>query len=84
MIYACTICKKIVYIEDEFVEHVKRVHLGTVEDEIVLISEMVTFYSDLKRTQRQEALTKHQIKSGTNDQFYCFYGDNGERLIFSK
>ena len=84
MIYECSICRKIVYLEDEFVDHIKEVHLSEVDDEIELLSEMISFYSDLKKTRRQEALLQKEIESADEWEFFGFYGNHGERLIFTK
>ena len=84
MIYECSVCRKLVYIEDEFVEHIKDVHLSAVDDEFVVISEMIAFYSDLKKLRQQEAITQHEVELAAESEFYCFYGDDGERLIFAK
>ena len=84
MIYECSVCCKLVYLEDEFVEHIKDIHLSEVDDEVVLMSEMIAFYSDLKKTRKQEAITQHLVESAEEYEFYGFYGDDGERLIFAK
>ena len=84
MIYECRVCQKLVYVEEEFVDHVKDVHLTGIEDEVILISELVTFYSELRDARRQESLTQRQARSSTEDEFYGFYGDDGEILIFAK
>lgn len=84
MIYECSVCRKLVYIEDEFAEHIKDVHLSEVDDELIVISEMIAFYSDLKKTRQQEAITQHEVELASESEFYCFYGDDGERLIFAK
>ena len=84
MIYECNLCQKLVYLEDEFVEHIKDIHLSEVDDEIVLLSEMVAFYTDLKKARQQEALTYQEVELAAESEFYCFYGDDGERLIFTK
>ena len=84
MIYECNICQKLVYLEDEFVDHIKDIHLSDVDDEVVLLSEMVTFYSDLKKARKQEALAYEEIELAAESEFYCFYGDDGERLVFTK
>ena len=70
--------------EEEFVEHIKDEHLSEVEDEFVVISEMIAFYSELKKARQQEAITQHQVELAAESEFYCFYGDDGERLIFDK
>lgn len=84
MIYECSVCLKIVYLEDEFVDHIKDTHLSEVDDELVVISEMIAFYSDLKKTRQQEAITKQEVELAADSVFYCFYGNDGERLIFAK
>lgn len=84
MIYNCNICQKLVYLEDEFVDHIKEIHLSEVDDEVVVISEMVTFYSDLKKARQQEALVHQDVELAAESEFYCFYGDDGETLIFTK
>ena len=85
MIYECNICQKLVYLEDEFVDHIKEVHLPEYEeDDVVLISELVTFYSELKKARRRESLTQQQVESAVEDESYGFYGDNGETLFFAK
>ena len=84
MIYECNICQKLVYLEEEFVDHIKEIHLSEIEDEVVLISELITFYSELKAARRQESLTQQEVQSSVEDEFYGFYGDNGELLIFAK
>ena len=84
MIYECNICQKLVYLEEEFIEHIQEVHLSEIEDEVLVISEMIAFYSDLKKTRRQEAFTQREVESVAESVFYCFYGDDGERLTFTK
>ena len=84
MIYECRLCQKLVYVEEEFVDHVKDVHLTGIEDEVVLISELVTFYSQLRHARRQESLAQQQARSSIEDECYGFYGDNGEILVFAK
>ena len=84
MIYECRICNKLVYLEDEFVEHIKEAHLSNVEDEVVFLSEMVTFYSDLRKARQQESLAYEDIELAAESELYCFYGDNGEIMLFTK
>ena len=54
MIFECNVCQKILYVEEEFVDHIKTVHLDEVEDEIAVTAEMITLYSDLKKAKMQE------------------------------
>ena len=84
MIYECRICNKLVYLEDEFVEHIKETHLSNVEDEVVFLSEMVAFYSDLRKARQQESLAYEDIELAAESGLYCFYGDNGEIMLFTK
>jgi len=45
---------------------------------------MIAFYSDLKKVRQQEAITQQQVVEAADSEFYCFYGNDGERLIFAK
>ena len=85
MIYECNICQKLLYVEEEFVDHIKSVHLDEVEDDIAVMSEMIAFYSDLKKVRQQEDdIQLEAARSATEkNKNYCFYGDQGERLVFS-
>ena len=84
MMYDCNICQLLVYVEDEFVEHIKRTHLSDTEDEILLMSEIISLYSDMKKARRQEETIRRDVELAANVEFYCFYGDSGEKLIFTK
>ena len=83
MIYECNICQKLLYVEEEFVDHIKTLHLDEVNDEIGVMSELITFYSDLKKA-RQQDMVDGEAQSATPKENYCFYGEKGEKLIFSK
>ena len=85
MIYECNICQKLLYVEEEFVDHIKTVHLDEVNDEIAVMSELITINSDLIKVRQQEDVTQLEAaKSATEkNENYCFYGDKGERLVFS-
>ena len=84
MIYECSICLNLFYVEEEFVEHIQEIHLSDIDDDVLVISEMIAFYSDLKKVRQQEAITQQQVVEAADSEFYCFYGDDGERLIFAK
>ena len=84
MIYECNLCRNLFYVEEEFVEHIQEIHLSEVDDELLVISEMIAFYSDLKRVRQQETLIQQQVEEASESEFYCFYGNDGERLIFAK
>ena len=83
MIYECNICQKLLYVEEEFVDHIKTLHLDEINDEIGAMSELITFYSDLKKARQQDVVDCAQSVT-TPKENYCFYGEKGEKLIFSK
>ena len=86
MIYECNICQKRLYVEEEFVDHIKSEHLDEINDEIAVTSEMIALYSELKKAKQQEDILQLEAaKSATEkNENYGFYGNGGERLIFSK
>ena len=84
MIYQCNICRNLFYVEEEFVDHIQEIHLSEIEDDVLVISEMIAFYSDLKKVRQQEAIIQQQVVQAAESEFYCFYGNDGERLIFAK
>ena len=84
MIYECNICRNLFYVEEEFVDHIQEIHLSEIVDDVLVISEMIAFYSDLKKVRQQEAIIQQQVVQAAESEFYCFYGNDGERLIFAK
>ena len=54
MIYECKYCKKRLYVEAEFTDHIKSVHLNVINDERVVKNELATIDNDLKKVKEQE------------------------------
>ena len=65
MIYECNLCQKFLYVEEDFVDHIKSVHMEEVDDEITVMSEMIAFYSDLKKVRKNEDMLLLEPKSAT-------------------
>jgi 16S rRNA U1498 N3-methylase RsmE len=47
-------CKKRVYFDEGYVDHIKTVHMNESNDEIVVFSERTSFYNDLKNRVKDE------------------------------
>merc|ERR1711994_140402 len=54
MIYECKYCKKRLYVEAEFTDHIKNVHLNGLDDERVVKHELASIDHDLKKVKEQE------------------------------
>ena len=68
MIYECKYCKKRLYVEEEFVDHIKSVHLNGINDANVIKNEMTSINNDMKKVHQQEDLIKTETsKSLTED-----------------
>ena len=54
MIYECKYCKKRFYVEAEFTDHVKNVHLNVIHDDRLVKHELASIDHDLKKVRQQE------------------------------
>ena len=70
MIYECNLCQKLLYLEEDFVDHINSVHLEGVDDEITVMSEMMALYTDLQKVRKNEDMLQLEPNSATEERIF--------------
>ena len=70
MIYECNLCQKLLYLEEDFVDHINSVHLEDVADEITVMSEMMVLYTDLQKVRKNEDMLQLEPNSATEERIF--------------
>jgi hypothetical protein len=68
MLYVCNHCKKRLYIEEEFIDHMKNVHMNMINDARVVKNELTALDNDLKKVHQQgDVIVMEAARSATEE-----------------
>ena len=68
MLYECSHCKKRLYIEEEFIDHMKNVHMNMINDARVVKNELTALDNDLKKVRQQgDVIQMEAARSATEE-----------------
>ena len=68
MLLECNHCKKLLYSEEEFIDHIKNVHMKMINDAWVVKNERMALDNDLKRVRQQgDVIQMEAARSATEE-----------------